>query len=145
MRAVFSIVAVVALVGSGSSDSDKRYEQAVDLKKYPQASPKEALASFIKCINNKDIEYFVAQVAEPKFVDQRVKDLGGHFEEVVKEARQKLVDDPATLKLLGRLAQEGEWKTEDDRATVSLTDVPDKAVHFVKNGSRWYVENRFGS
>lgn len=145
MRTLFSIVAVVALAGSGSSDSDKRYDQAIDLKKYPQATPKETLASFIKCVENKDIEYFVAQVAEPKWVDRRVKDLGGHFDDVIKEARQKLVDDPATLKQLARLARDGEWKTEDDQATVSLADAPEKPVHFVKKGDRWYVENRFGS
>jgi hypothetical protein len=145
MQAFFSVIAVMVLVGSGSSDSDKRYGVAADLKKYPQSTPKDTLASFIKCIENKDIDYFVAQVAEPEFVDRRVKDLGGHFDDLVKEARQKLVEDPATLKLLGRLAQVGDWAAGDDKATVTLKDVPEKPLHFVKKGSRWYVENRFGS
>ena len=101
------------------------------------------MSSFIKSIENKEIDYFMACLADPKFVDQRVKDLGGRFEDVVAEARQKLVDDPATLKLLRRLAEDGEWETKDDSATLTLKDAPDKPLHFVKRKERWYVENRY--
>src|ERR1051326_2915070 len=143
MQFLLPIVVVLAVGDSSSAEGDKRYGQAVDLKKYPQETAKAALGSFIKAVENKDIEYFAAQLADPKFVDQRVKDLGGHFDDVVKEATQKLVDDPATLKLLKRLAEDGEWKTSDDTATLKLKDAPDKALSFVKRGERWFVENRY--
>ena len=136
-------VLIVLAVGGPGSEPEKRYNQTLDLKKYPQDTPKAALSSFVKSIENKDINYFMAYLADPKFVDQRVKDLGGRFEDVVTEARQKLVDDPATLKLLRRLAEDGDWETKDDSATLILKDVPDKPLHFVKRKERWFVENRY--
>src|SRR5437868_3059152 len=112
-----------------TAESETRYKQELDLKKYPQDTPKHALGSFIQCIENKDIDYCLAQLADPEFVDQRVKDIGGHFEDLVKEAKRKLVYDPATLKLLKRLAEDGEWKTKDEEATLTLKDVADKPLH----------------
>ena len=53
------------------------------------------------------------------------------------------MDDPATLKLLRRLAEDGDWETKDDSATLILKDVPDKPLHFVKRKERWFVENRY--
>jgi len=143
MHLVLPVIVVLLVADGGSGSGEKRYGQAVDLKKYPQETAKGALESFIKSVENKDIDYFVAQLADPEFVDQRVKDLGGRFEDVAKEAKQKLVDDPATLKLLRRLAEDGEWKIDDESATVKLKDEPDKPVHFVKRKERWYVKNRY--
>ena len=143
MHILLSVLVLVAAAEPGSSEPEKRYNQTLDLKKHPQDTAKATLSSFVKSIENKEIDYFMAYLADPKFVDQRVKDLGGRFEDVVAEARQKLVDDPATLKLLRRLADDGEWETKDDSATLTLKDAPDKPLHFVKRKERWYVENRY--
>jgi hypothetical protein len=148
MRLVLTLLIGVALAApfrlrAEPVQSEKRFDQALDLKKYPQDTPKNAATSFIKAIEHKDIEYLLAQLAEPTFVDQRVKDNGGKFEVLVQEAKAKLADDPAALKLLQRLAKEGDWKIEGDRAILSLEGAPDRQVLLVKRKDRWFVENRF--
>jgi hypothetical protein len=149
MRMILALFACLGVAGWCSlrgekpAEAEKRYDQTLDLKKYPQDTPKSALASFIKAIENKEVAYALAHLAEPAFVDQRVKDLEGKFDALVMEAKGKLADDPAALKLLQRLAKDGAWKEEDGRASVSLKDVSDKQVFFVKRKDRWFIENRF--
>jgi hypothetical protein len=128
--------------GKEPETPDKRYNQTLDLKKYPQDTPKTALLSLIKAIENKDVEYILAHLAEPKFVDQRVTDLGGKFDLLVEEAKGKLVEDPGTLKLLKRFAADGDWKTDGDHSFASLPDVAGKQVNFIQRKDRWYLENR---
>src|SRR5262245_61113248 len=50
-----------------------RYGISLDVKTYPQATAKEALASVLKAIDARKIDYLVAQLADPSFVDDRVK------------------------------------------------------------------------
>src|SRR5690349_21732166 len=81
--------------------ADERYGLALDTKAYPQATPKEALASMLKAIDEKKFDYLAAQLADPGFVDERVKKVyGGKFEEQVRDTQARL--DPATVKQLRR-------------------------------------------
>lgn len=135
--ALLGILFVVAAV-----QADKRYDIESDLKTYPQGTPKEALASVLKALEGKRVDYLLAHLADPQFVDQRVKENGGSFKELVKEATGKLVDDPSALKQLRRFLSDGEWKTEENSATVQLKDAGGRQVFLRKIGGRWFMENR---
>ncbi len=135
-------LSAVQLHAADKDDLVKRYNRTVDLKNYPQDTPEKALASFVQAVEKKEVEYLLAQLAEPTFIDQRVKDYGGKFDTLVQEAKSKL-DDPAVLKLLQRFVKEGDWKTADSKATVSLKDVGDRQVLLVKEQGRWFVEHRY--
>ena len=54
-----------------------RYGIDADLKSYPQGTPKEALASVLKAIDGKRFDYLVAQLADPTFIDDRIKRVHG--------------------------------------------------------------------
>jgi hypothetical protein len=132
------LIAALALAGA---DEGKRHGIAPDLKTYPQTTAKDALASVLKAIEAKRFDYLAAQLADPDFIDDRVKRLyGGRFEEQVDELRQRL--DPAAVKLLHRFLKEGHWTVEKQQATVTLADVPDRCVYLRRIGERWYLENR---
>jgi hypothetical protein len=120
--------------------AEKRYGVEVDLKTFPQGGPKDTLASVLKAIENKRVEYVVAQLADPAYIDEHVKGVfGGKFEEQVTYTQAKL--DPAAVKLLERFLKDGDWAVKDSTATVRLKDVKDHAVSFVKIGERWYIKN----
>jgi hypothetical protein len=118
-----------------------RYNIEVDLDNYPQATPKDALASVIKAIERKRVEYLLAHLTDPDFVDQRVKDLGGKFPELVREATVKLIDDPEALRKLRRIEKDGEWEMAEGKASAKVKDVREQAF-LRKVGERWFLENR---
>jgi hypothetical protein len=142
MRTLLALVLAVAFASVVVAQAEKRYGIDADLKTYPQATSKQTLASVLKAIENKRVDYLLAHLAEPEWVDRRVKDTGGKFSDLVEETKGKLVDDPASAKLLQRFLKEGDWEVGDSEAEVSLKDVKDHVVAFHKVEGRWFMENR---
>jgi hypothetical protein len=135
-------VLVLALTADAQEGKDTRHGVALDIKTFPQATAKEALASVIKAIDEKKFSYLVAQLADPPFVDDRVKRLyGGKFEEQVKDTRSRL--DLSTVKLLKRFLKDGKWTLTKVDALVQLDDVKDRCVRLIQRDGRWYLEHRF--
>ncbi len=123
-------------------ESTTRYGIELDLKTYPQGTPRETLASVLKAIANKRFDYVVAQLADPAFFDERIKRLfAGKFDEQVAEARTKL--EAPTVKLLERFLKEGDWEAAKSPVLVLLKDVKDRTLMFVKIGDRWYWKNSY--
>jgi hypothetical protein len=119
-----------------------RYGIALDLKSFPQSTAKEALASVIKAIDDKKVAYLVAQLADPAFVDDRVKRLyGGKFDEQIHDTQRRL--DPSTVKQLKRFLKEGKWTITATSAAVQLDEIKDRCVRLVRKDGRWYMEHRF--
>jgi hypothetical protein len=120
-----------------------RYGVALDSSTYPQATPKEALASVLKAASKGKFDYLVAQLADPTFVDDRVKRLyGGKFADQVDDTRARL--DPSALKQLKRYLDAGQWTIEKGKgtATVRLAGIKDRIVQLVRRDGRWYLEHR---
>ncbi len=138
-------VALILVTGTQAQESraPRRYGIEANLDIYPQATPKEALASVIAAIENKRVDYLLAQLTDPSFVDQRVKEVyGGDFDELVKETVTKLNDNPGTVKELRRFLKEGEWESADSTAVAKLKDIKDRQVFMKKGEKRWFLENR---
>jgi hypothetical protein len=136
------VLACVLLSGRAAVAGEvDRYGVAADLKGYRQGSAREVLASAIKAVEAGRVDYLLAQLTDPAWLDDRVARLyGGRFAEQVQETRARL--DPAAVKLLRRILDRGEWSAGRDRESVRLKDQDDRAVFFVRHGDRWYVENR---
>jgi hypothetical protein len=123
-----------------------RYGQEARLNDFPQSTPKEALASVLKAIDDGRIAYLLAHLADPDFVDTRVKNANGKtasekFDEVVRETTTILREEPGSVAELRRFLQNGEWEQADDSAVVRLKDTQGRAVYLRKIGSRWFFEN----
>jgi hypothetical protein len=146
MRVVVAVLAGVIGVAPSLAQEPKvapRYKVEADLKTYPQGSAKEVLASVLKALDNKRIDYLLAHLADPKWVDERVAIFGGKFAEVLKEARTQLADNPAEVKLLRRFLEKGEWQLDEATATVRLADIADRRVYLRKLDGRWFFESRW--
>lgn len=141
------LVCAAGLLAQAPKDSKasklaKRYGIEVDLLEYPQATPQEALRSVLKAIDAGRINYLLAQLADPDWVDQRVKQLHqGKFDDMVEETRAKLANDKTSLKELRRFAEEGQWDITDTKATAQVKDVKDR-VYMRKLEGRWFLEQR---
>ena len=124
------------------SAQEKRHGIAADAKTYPQATAKEALASVLKAVEAKKFDYLVAHLAEPSFIDDRVKRIyAGKFEEQVADTRARL--DPATVKQLGKFLKDGKWTIDKTSALVQLEDVTDRVVRLVNKDGVWFLSHRF--
>jgi hypothetical protein len=144
MRCEFVLLFALTAGGLGAEPPGTegvRYGIAPDLKTYPQATAKEALASVLKTVDAGRFDYLVAQLADPAWLDDRVRRLfGGRFAEQVEDTRARL--DPGTVKLLRRFLQDGEWMTDKDQESVRLKDVSDRGVFLCKKGDRWFLQHR---
>lgn len=121
--------------------ANKRHGVEINQDVFPQKTPKECLASVLKAIDGKRIDYLLAHLADPMFVDVRVKALG-NFDELIRETNAKFADDPGALKELRRYLKEGEWEEGEEATSVKLKDVKNRAVFFKKIADRWYMENK---
>jgi hypothetical protein len=138
-----AVLTMTLLTLSLAQDKTDRYGVALDAKAYPQATAKEALGSVLKAAAAKKFDYLAAQLADPTFIDDRVKRIyGGKFEEQVEDVRARL--DAFAQKQLKRFLDEGKWAVDGDRATVTLDSVKDRRVRLVKKGDRWYLANAWG-
>ncbi len=141
--AVGLLLALVTAAAPQGAAPPKRHGVEADLKAYPQGEPREALASVLKAVENKRVDYLLAHLADPDFVDRRVKDNGGKLDELLKETTAKLLGDPGAAKQLARFLKEGEWQTTETTACVRLKDVPDRSVCLRKIDGRWFMQNRY--
>ena len=144
MRKAVGILVGVLIMASGVlAQKGTRYGIDANLEDYPQSAPKTALESVLKAIDNKKIDYLLAHLADPAWVDNRVKTVhGGKFEAMVKETTAQFAKDPTAIKDLRRLLKEGEWKEEDTAASACLKDAKDTCVFLRKIEGRWFLEDR---
>lgn len=139
----------LVLLSSGCAQSqapdggnvETRYTVAPDLVQFPQGTPQETLESILNAIGKKRIDYILAQLSDPEFVDRRVAIYGGKFDALVEESSAKLKPDSPAVKQLWSFLKVGEWKIGEQSASAQLKDVPDRAVLMKKIGARWFMEN----
>jgi hypothetical protein len=144
-----AVVLGVLLVTAGPGLAQKkdpppppRYGIDADLDIYPQDSPKAALTSVVKAIDDRRVNYLAAHLADPATVDKRVTDLNGRFYEYVRLITERFSAEPDAVRQLRQLAREGEVKVEGDIAVISHKDVKGKDAFLRKIGTRWFLEDR---
>jgi hypothetical protein len=162
MRNLVVIAVLLALVagaeGQGGDKSKvlRRYGIDQDTKKYPQATPKEALGSVIKALADQDVRYLMAHLADPGFVDKRVamfaaqmspklseeqkQSLG--FDKLVQRTQENFQDDPTKFKELQRFQKDGEWDEADTEAVAKVKNIQARKVFMKKIGDRWVLQDR---
>ncbi len=142
MRLVLTIVVLsTALVVHAADAPAKRFGVEATPKSFPQATPKETLASILKAIDLKRPDYIVAHLADPQFVDQRVKETS--YDELLAETTARLVDDPGAAKQLRALLDKGIWVEEDATASASLKEREDRIASFRKIDGRWFLQQPY--
>jgi hypothetical protein len=157
MRPVMAVV-LLALGYAGQQEGTdplaKRYGYEVEPAKYPQGSPDVALKSVLRAIDDRRIDYLMAQLADPAFVDKKVGEYKAAFQgpeparitlafdRLVKETARYFRDDPGVVRELRRFARDAEWKLEEPTAIASVKGLPGRQVFMRKVQGRWFLENK---
>jgi len=146
MRQLTAFAAGLVILSAAPAQEKKsaplpRYGVAPDLDTYPQASAKQAVGSILKSLDRKRIDYLVAHLAEPGFVDEKVKAQLGNFDEVVREVTDHFNDDPKRTDEFRRFLKEGTLEESGTTAKVTLKDVPTRHITLRQIEGRWFMNN----
>ena len=141
LLAALTGLCIVALA-QGQRLGTTRYNLDYDYFNYPQLTPKQTMTSAVKALQEKKLNYLLAHLTDPAFIDQRVQDVhGGKFAGIVKEVSDKFINDPEAIKLLERFAKDGDWEDGETTASVKLKGTKDR-VYFRKVETRWFMQNQ---
>ena len=137
----FLVVALATAQDKKADAPTARYGVAADLETYPQVSAKQALASVAKALERKRVEYVLAHLANPEFVDESVQRLGGKFDELVREVGTHLADNPKETQAFFRLLKEGNVEETGTSAKATHKDIPGRQIALTQKGGRWFMNN----
>jgi hypothetical protein len=142
-------------VAEGQGKLSKRYGFDVNLDLYPQKTPQETLLSISKAVANQRVDYMLAHLADPRFVDEAVvkyintmrqgsepAKAFAAFDQLVRETSHYFLEDPTILKELRAFAKDGDWEINDSQAVGSLKTIQGRKVFLRKLEDRWFLENR---
>jgi hypothetical protein len=163
MRAIVVVaVVLIPIAGALGQDGDKgktikRYGIELDTKKYPQSNPKEALGSVLKAIGDNRVDYLLAHLADPAFVDKRIGTYASQldpslneqtrivvaFDRLLKRTIENFLDDPTKLEELKRFFKDGDWADQESIAVASLKNQKARQVFMKRIGDdRWVLQDR---
>jgi hypothetical protein len=141
--ALMAVVMVSCLVLSQEKKTEPpppRYGVKADLEAYPQGSAKEVMKSIATALERTRMDYILAHLTDPLFVDAKVKEFNGDFEGFVRNAEEHLTD-PKRRQEFVRFLKEGTVEESGTSAKVTLKDVPKKQLTFRQSGGRWFMDN----
>lgn len=142
-----------------------RYTIPSEIDIYPQDSPKQALASMAKAFDRKRVEYLLAHLVEPAFVDakfpqyyrakygklpeddrelppaQQAERIKATLETFVAEVNEHLAAHPKQALRLSRLLREGAVEEQGTGAKVTLKDAPESVLTLRQIDGRWFMIN----
>src|SRR5262245_9733171 len=134
---------------------NKRFGFEVDQFQFPQKAPKEALQSAVKALEARRVNYLIAQLADPAYVDGTIAEYKKFFQKGTENAKQFLAfdrlvrevtgyytEDPELLNELRRFVKEGEWDAKEEKASATVKALPGRQVFMRKLEGRWFLENR---
>jgi hypothetical protein len=142
--ATLSWVLVLAIVvfaqDKKSEQPPPRFNIQADLQTYPQGSAKQTLASIAEAVRRTRIDYVLAHLTDPAFVDSKVTQFGGNFDALVREVEEHL-KDPKHSQEFHRFLKEGTVEESGTTAKVTLKDLPKRQMTLKKTGDRWFLDN----
>jgi hypothetical protein len=163
IRIVVLLLPLVA-IGSASIAEDEPKKKAplprrfgfdVDEETYSQQSPEQTMRSIAKALDRKKIDYLLAHLADPAYVDYWVKRYqtevakGGDdakrllaFERLVTETNRYYSNDPLIVRDLRVFAKDAKWAEDGDAAVGTIDSIPTRKVYLRKIGERWFLENK---
>src|SRR5262245_58153504 len=138
MRAAVVVGVFVVLVGAAAAQEKdeqpaKRFGVEADLDGYPQTTPKDALRSAIRAVDNGGLACRVAHLADPAGAAGRVRDLGA-FDRLLQVVRDNFANNPEELKQLRRFCAEGEVEERGEAAAFKHKDIKARQIFLRKVG-----------
>jgi hypothetical protein len=168
MSTRYALIAILLGCSAGMAQDKKpeppaRYGVAAETELYPQTSPKTAMISINKAFQRNRIDYLLAHLLEPSFVDDKVvqfyrikfgktpeldRDSPNYemrikeaFADFMREANKHMTDEPKQSGYLMKLLKEGTIEEGGTTAKVTHKDVPNLALSLRQVDGRWFMMN----
>ncbi len=153
------VLVVCAFLPTNAQDKEKkappRFGFDLDEFTFPQKSPEETIKSIAKALDRKKLDYLLAHIADPLYVDywvnqykkdftkgtDRAKELLA-FDQLVAETSLYFQNDPLLIRDLRVFSRDGKWEERDDLAIGTVESIPARKVFLRKMGDRWFLENK---
>ncbi len=139
----------------------RRFGFDVDETTFAQATPAAAMKSIGLALDRKKVDYLLAHMTDPNYVDYWVdrykidfpegKEEGKRllaFDRLVRETNDYFRNDPLIVKDLRTFAREAKWEEKDDIAVGVVEANPEKKLEAIprkvflkKIGDRWFLKN----
>lgn len=132
----------------------RRFGFDVDEVTFPQGSPAAAMKSIGVALDRKKVDYMLAHMTDPNYVDYWVdqykkafpegKEEGKRllaFDRLVRETNQYFLNDPLIVKDLRAFAKDAKWDEKDDIAVGTVESIQSRKVFLKKIGERWFLKN----
>ena len=117
-----------------------RFGIALDEASFPQNSPENLRKSLLKALNSDKIEYMLAHLADPSFIDKNVREVHeGNFAKQVAETREKL--KKGLKSPLESLLKEGKLNASEKSASLTDPALKDFIITMKLENNKWYMEN----
>lgn len=159
MKRLFGLALVLGSLPAAGQDEPapklaKRYGYSFEPSLFAQKSPQEAMQSIVKALDGKKIDYLLAHLADPKFVDDRVAEYKSlqkgsdeaktvlAFERLIRETAVHFQEDPLLVKELRQYLKDAEWDVQEAIAVGTLKAASPRRVFLRKLEDRWFLENR---
>ena len=132
----------------------RRYGFELNETLYPQKSPQETMKSIALALKRGKVDYMLAFLVDPVYVDywvnryKKVYKQGREearvllaFDRLARETNQYYLDEPYVLRELRTFAKEGEWKEDGDLAEGTVKSLPARKMYLRRIDERWVLEN----
>jgi len=117
-----------------------RFGIVLDEATFPQNSPENLRKSLLKALNSDKIEYMLAHLADPSFIDKNVREVHeGDFAKQVAETREKL--KKGLKSPLESLLKEGKLNASEKSASLKDPNLKDFIISMKLENNKWYMEN----
>lgn len=140
---LFLLICLVWAPTTSGQTTPLRYGIGRDLNAFPQDSPLTLKSSILKSLEAGRIDYLIAHLTDPKFIDPRIaKSFEGKLENQARETKAKLVGTELgnQLKLI---LQGGQLTIKGNEAVIIHPKLGNGLiVRFLKIEKLWYMDNR---
>lgn len=117
-----------------------RYGIALDEVSFPQSTPENLRKSLLKALNTDKIEYLLAHLAHPVFIDKNVREVHeGSFAKQVAETREKL--KKGLKSPLEALLKDGKLEASEKSAFLKDPTLKDFIIYMKLENNKWFMEN----
>lgn len=117
-----------------------RFGVALDDASFPQNSPENLRKSLLKALDSDKIEYLLAHLADPSFIDKNVREVHeGNFAKQVAETREKLIKGLKSP--LESLLKNGKLNFSEKSASLKDPALKDFTITMKLENNKWYMEN----
>jgi len=144
------------LVQEGELKLSRRYGFEYNAEAYPQKTPQELLKSILRALDFKRVDYLMAHLADPVFVDAQVAEYKKFvnpkakedarvflaFDRLVLETNQHFLEEPSIVREFKRFAKDAQWEIKDAEAVGTVKDLFGRKMFLKKLEERWFLENR---